>query len=241
MAGVNIGRETLTDGAGVFTLSELEPGAMTLMFTSSGYVDLQRSETIRADTTLDVRLDRGPEPGFVLSGHVTTLWGEAIGDVGVEAVHDGRVFGGGTTDRNGVYSIPTLPAQDYVVRAIKFGYVTPQLPTTLAGNTTLDIRLDRVRVAITGLIDEAAPCIGAISGARVEIVDGPDAGRATTSGSSGYVLQNINWGTFTLRASKEGYTAMNVSLTVQPPGSGNPPAPQTVQQNFRLANTGPCP
>jgi hypothetical protein len=48
--------------------------------------------------------------------------------------------------------------------------------------------------------------VGPITGARVEVVDGPDAGAVATSSVSGYSLSNINWGTFTLRASKSGYT-----------------------------------
>jgi large repetitive protein len=240
--GVNAGRATMTNGAGAYTLTDLLPGTMTLLFTSSGYLDLRRTETIQRDTTLDVRLVRGPEPGVVLSGRVTTMWGEVLGDVGVEAVHDGRVFGGGTTDRSGVYSIPTLPTQDYIVRALKFGYVTPQIPVTLVSNTTLDIRMDRVRVSIVGSVDQMMPCVGPIIDARVEIVDGPDAGAAVTASVSGYSLSNINWGTFTLRASKSGYTPVSVSMNVAAPGSGFPPAPQTVRQDFRLERTsGGCP
>ncbi len=232
--GANAGRETFTDGAGRYQFSNLMAGAMTLQFSSSGYLDLRRTENIHADTTLEVRLDRGPEPGFVLSGSVTTLWGEPIDDVGVEAVHGGRVAGGGTTNRSGVYSIPTLPAQDYIVRAIKFGYRTPQLPLSLNANATLDIALDRVRIEINGAVEEAPPCSGVVTGARVEIVDGPDAGMTSTSTDGKYRLENINWGRFRLRASSAGYTPAEVSVNALPPGSGNPPAPIQVQVHVPL-------
>lgn len=232
--GPNMGRETLTNGAGRYEFADLAAGMTTLRFSSSGYLDLQRTENIQSDTTLEVRLDRGPEPGFVLSGVVTTQWGEPLDDVGVEAVHDGRVFGGGTTNRSGVYSIPTLPAQDYIVRAIKWGYRTPQLPLVLSANATLNIALDRVRIEVSGFVDEVQPCVGAITGARIEIVDGPDAGVSSTSTSSGYRLENINWGTFRMRASRSGYETVETTVDAQPPGSGNPPAPGKVSVHFRL-------
>jgi hypothetical protein len=235
--GANAGRETLTNGAGHYEFADLMPGTMTLQFSSSGYLDLRRTELIRADTTLEVRLDRGPEPGVVLSGVVTTRWGAPIDDVGVEAVHDGRMFGGGTTNRSGAYSIPTLPVQDYIVRAIKFGYRTPQLPITLTANATLDIALDRVRIEVAGVVEEAPPCSGVIAGARVEIVDGPDAGLSATSTDAGFRIEHVNWGRFTLRVSKAGYTSAEASIDSQPPGSGNPPAPIRVQVNVPLKRT----
>jgi hypothetical protein len=237
--GPNIGRESVTNGAGHYEFANLVAGTVTLRFSSSGYLDLQRTENIQSDTTLEVRLDRGPEPGFVLSGVVTTQWGAPIDDVGVEAVHDGRVFGGGTTNRSGVYSIPTLPAQDYTVRAIKWGYRTPQLPLALSANATLNIALDRVRIEVGGSVDEAQPCIGVITGARVEIIDGPDAGVSFTSTSAGYRLENVNWGTLRLRASRSGYETAEATVEAPPPGSGNPPAPARVQVYFHLRRVAP--
>ncbi len=236
--GPNSGRESLTNGAGRYEFSNLIAGMMTLRFSSSGYLDLRRTETIQSDTTLEVRLDRGPEPGFVLSGVVTTQWGEPIDDVGVEAVRDGRVFGGGTTNRSGVYSIPTLPAQDYTVRAIKFGYRTPQVPLTLSANATLNIALDRVRIEVSGVVEEVAPCSGVVTDARVEIVDGPDAGMSFTSTGTGYRFENVNWGTFKILTSRSGYETAEVSVNSQPPGSGNPPAPVRVQVNLPLRRVG---
>lgn len=241
LEGPNAGRETMTNPAGSFTLPDLIAGTIVLQFTNPSYVDLRRTEAVLRDTTIEVTLERGPLPGFVLSGLITTQWGAPIDDVGVEAVHDGRVAGGGTSNREGRYSIPTLPAQAYVVRAIKWGYVTPQVPLTLAGNTTLDIVLSRVRVEISGTVEEAPPCVGFVDGARVEIVDGPDAGMfASSSSPSGYRLENVNWGTFRLRASKAGYATSEVTMNVDAPGSGSPPAPARLTQFFRLQRSGGC-
>jgi hypothetical protein len=238
--GPNAGLETMTNGAGSYTLPDLAPGVLTLLFTNSSYIDLRRTEVVRSDLTLEVTLERGPLPGFTLSGLVATQWGDPINDVGVEAVHDGRVAGGGTTNRSGRYSIPTLPAQVYLVRAIKFGYRTPQHTLALSGDAGLDIVMDRVRVAITGAVDEIAPCMGTIDGARVEVADGPDAGVSVTASASGYRLENINWGSFKLRASKPGYVSSEVTMNVDAPGSGSPQAPSTVRQDFRLQRTTGC-
>jgi hypothetical protein len=181
----------------------------------------------------------------VLSGKVTTQWGELVGDVGVEARRDGRVMGGGSHAPGGGYRIPTLPAGDYIIHVIKWGYVDPQRPITLTADTTLDFALDRVRVSLYGVVNEAAPCRGAIQDARVEIVNGPDAGVSVSSTSNGYRFARIiNWGRFTLRASKAGYVPLEISMDVASPGSRvgreELPAPVDVQQDLALQRTGAC-
>jgi hypothetical protein len=236
--GVNTGRSTFSND-GNYQLADLAPGTLTLQFTTSEYRDLQRTEAVRANTTLNVQLER---KGLTLSGRISTEWGESIGDVGVEALHDGRVAGGGTSDRStqttGLYRIPTLPPADYVVRAIKWGYVTLQRPVTMTGDTTLDFVLDRVRVSIFGVVMEAPPCGGVIQDARVEIVTGPDVGSGVSSTATGYRLTNINWGKFRLRAAKTGYMPVEMSMDMSSPGSKEgreeQPAPSNVQQDFVL-------
>lgn len=235
-------RSALSDDSGHYMLGELEPGTLKLQFTSSEYRDLLRTEVVQANATLDVQLER---KGLTISGVITTQWGEPIGDAGVEAVRDGRVAGGGTSGANGVYRIPTLPAADYSVRPIKWGYVAQQRPVTLTGDATLDFVLDRTRVSIFGAVREAAPCSGTVQDVRIEIVSGPDAGTGGATAANGYQLKNINWGRFRIRASKAGYTPNEVSMDVLSPGSScfSCPfvnAPTEVQQDFVLQRTGSC-
>lgn len=219
--GVNTGRFTYSTDAGRYELTDLEPGAFTVQFEGGEYVDARRADEFRVNTTLNVQLEK---KGFVLSGVIKTQWGEPIGDVGVNAIHDGRIMGGAGGESAGVpggYRIPTLPAMDYIVRALKWGYVTQERPVTMTGDTTLDFVLDRIRVSMFGAVGEAAPCAGAIPDARVEIVSGPDAGVSALSTATGYQLKNgaraINWGKFTLRASKTGYVPAELSIEVFPP------------------------
>ena len=253
--GVNAGREVSSAG-GVYRLTDLEPGTMTLHFSTSGYKDQLRTVDLRTDTTLDVGLEPGPWPGFVISGNITTEWGELIHDPGVEAVRDGRVYGGGSRPPAGTgvsYWIPTLPAGDYVLRVIKGGYENPQPSVTLTGDTRLDIVLKRVKILLFGTVREAAPCSGAIQDARVEIVSGPDAGFAVTTTASGYRTQKIiNWGKFSVRASKAGYVPVAVTMDLPFPGAscevGNPEypgcsyihAPSEIERNFVLQRTNSC-
>jgi hypothetical protein len=245
--GVNAGRSTVSND-GTYQLADLEPGTFTVQFTTSEYRDLRRTEVVRANATLDVQLER---KGLTLSGRITTQWGEPIHDAGVEARSDSGARGGGTSYLgNGTYRIPTLPPANYVVRVLKWGYVTPERSLTMTGDTTLDFMLDRVRVSLYGTVREAAPCSGAIQDARVEIVSGPDAGFGIATTATGYrTTRSINWGTFTLRATKAGYAPAEASMDIVPPGSQcqitmpNCPyvsAPSEIQQDFVLQRTGGC-
>jgi hypothetical protein len=55
-----------------------------------------------------------------------------------------------------------------------------------------------------------------INGALVQILDGPDAGKSSLTDRSGsqYEIAGVAWGTFRLRASKEGYAISDVTVTV---------------------------
>jgi hypothetical protein len=259
VSGVNAGRETYSPSPG-YKLTDLEPGVMTLHVSSSGYIDQLLTVDVRTDTTLDVGLEPGPWPGFVISGKITTEWGELINDPGVEATRDGRTYGGGSRPPVGSgvsYRIPTLPAGEYILRVIKWGYVDPQPKVTLTRDTTLDIVLRRVKVLLFGTVREAAPCTGAIEGVEVEVVNGPDTGVGVVSTATGYrTSRTINWGQFRVRASKVGYVPAEMPIEVLPPGwscetlprppespscpPGQISAGSDVRQDFILQRTGSC-
>ena len=247
VSGVNAGRETYSPYPG-YRMADLEQGVMTLHVSSSGYTDRLLTVDVRTDTTLDIGLEPAPWPGFVVSGRITTEWGELIDDPGVEAWRDGRVYGGGSRPPVGSgvsYRIPTLPSGEYSLHVIKGGYEDPRPTVTLTRDTTLDIVLKRVKVLLFGTVREAAPCSGAIEGVEVEVVNGPDVGVGVVSTATGYrTSRTINWGRFTLRASKIGYVTVDMAMDVPYPGSRcfSCPfvAPVEVEQNLVLRRTGGC-
>lgn len=246
--GVNAGRETSSYMG--YTFADLEPGTMTLLVSTSGYQELRRTVTVLNDTTLDIGLEPGPWAGFVLSGVIREEWGEPIGDVGIEARKDGRVYGGDARNSGvaGGYRIPTLPAGDYVLMVFKGGYRTPLSPplnVTVTRDTTFDFVLSRARILLFGKVSEAPPCSGAIQDAEVEIVSGPDTGVGVGTTATGYrTSKTINWGKFRVRATKIGYLPVEVSMDVPYPGSRcfSCPfdAPAEVEQDFILQRMGGC-
>jgi Carboxypeptidase regulatory-like domain/Bacterial Ig-like domain (group 2) len=164
-----------------------------------------------------------PPPGppaqtYTLSGVLrATPLNESVSGANVEAMHGGRVVATATTDGRGLYVLTGLIAQEYVLSMRKVGYYARSVDVLVSGDTTRDLVMDRNRVALMGIVREATPCFGAaINAALVQILDGPDAGRSSLTDRSGsqYEIPGVAWGTFRLRASKEGYATSDVTVTV---------------------------
>jgi Carboxypeptidase regulatory-like domain/Bacterial Ig-like domain (group 2) len=161
----------------------------------------------------------GPPPQtYTLSGTLrATPLNESVAGVNIEAMHGGLVVATATTDGGGFYRLTGLIAQEYVVRMSKVGYYARTVDVLVSGDTTRDLVMDRNRVALTGIVREAPPCTGsALNAALVQILDGPDAGKSSLTDRSGsqYEIANVAWGTFRLRASKDGYATSDVTVTV---------------------------
>ena len=242
--GVDAGRTAAADGAGRYVLAGLSAGQFRVYFRHAGYDTLAATVTLAADQTLDVVLTQGAPPApappapttYTLTGVIrATPLNEVLVDAHVEAMHGGSPTVSVTTDGTGTYRLPGLERQQYVLRMTKAGYNAANRDFTVTGDATLDLVMDRNRVTIEGFVDEAQPCFGPILETRVEVVSGPDAGKFSLNDRTGFSYQvaGVAWGTFTLRASKATYTAVDVPLTVPPPlaFSGT-----IVTQHFRLPN-----
>jgi carboxypeptidase family protein len=169
-----------------------------------------------------------------LSGKVTaTPLGEAVPNAQIEAMHGGAATITAMSDASGSYVLRGLLPQQYVIRTTKNGYFVRNQDVTMAGDVRVDIVMARNQVAVTGSVTEAAPCSAGVENARVEILDGPDAGKSASAGSGTYTIAGVSWGTFRLRASKTGYNASEATLDVPPPlAVGGAIA----RQNFGLQN-----
>jgi hypothetical protein len=95
-------------------------------------------------------------------------------------------------------------------------------PTPTPTPTTFTLR---------GQVSETAPfTANKIAGAKVEFVDGANAGKsATTDNDGNYTISNASRGGFTLRATADGFHSTSVGVTLT----------SDVTQNFQLQRAGP--
>lgn len=68
--------------------------------------------------------------------------------------------------------------------------------------------------SLSGIVRDSRS-LGAVAGARVEIIAGPVVGMASATNSAGeFVLSSVQTGAFTIRVSRDGYAVMDRTLTV---------------------------
>jgi hypothetical protein len=239
--GPDAGKIATTDGSGRYVLAGLGAGQFHVYVRKSGHDTFATAVSLSGDQTLDVALRQTPaapmpQPTtYLLTGVVrATPLNELLSDARVEAIRDGKAEVSSNTNSSGDYRLPGLAPARYLLRLTKYGYHATDQEVVISGDGHLDLAMDRNRVTIQGFVDEAQPCTGTIQGTRVEVVDGPDAGRFSLNDKTGFLYQitGVAWGTFTLRASKQTYTAVDVTLSVPAPLATE----STVTQHFRLPN-----
>jgi hypothetical protein len=80
----------------------------------------------------------------------------------------------------------------------------PAAPTPVATSYTL-----------TGTVSETLPVAGVVSDVRIDVLDGPNAGRSAMTDNGGrYTMSGLSSGMFQLRASKSGYVRMERSVSL---------------------------
>jgi hypothetical protein len=158
-----------------------------------------------------------------------------VGGARVEAAHGGDADIVTTADSAGNFRLAGLSAQEYVIRTFKDGYNVRNRDVLMVADARVDIAMARNRVAVIGSVTEVA-CTTTIDGVRVEVIDGPDAGKSGISGSSRYEISDVSWGSFRVRASRVGYSPAEMSLNVPPPF---PISGATVRADFQLPSLVP--
>jgi L-asparaginase II len=68
---------------------------------------------------------------------------------------------------------------------------------------------------LSGTVSETSPITGVVSDVRIDVLDGPNAGRSAMTDNGGrYTMSGLSTGMFQLRASKSGYVRMERSVSL---------------------------
>ena len=152
-----------------------------------------------------------------VSGTVRDDTGAPVADATVFVGCGGCKTGPGfstTTNANGFYS-GKIRAGTFDMSVRKPGYTTLSIygSVVVTGDITRDVTL-KPGVIISGRTYEEG--VGDLIGVRVEVITGPDAGTADTTGSPGVPNAysfSVRPGTFRIRATKDGYVPIERDIT----------------------------
>ena len=148
-----------------------------------------------------------------MTGIVSSTTGQRIGGATVTAI-DGPDVGRSTVaNSNGEYRFDTLTIANANFRANAPGFAEDRRGTFVNGTNTLNFTLTPASGSVAGTVRSAAG--ERLPDVRLTIVEGPDRGRETTTGSTGeYRFDGLSVGTITVRASRSGYLDVRREITV---------------------------
>jgi hypothetical protein len=157
---------------------------------------------------------------FSLNGQITDgATAVAIAGATVSVADGSNAGKSATTDASGNYSLSGLQSSGFTVIVSASGYQTFSKGTTLTASQTLSFQLARVPVApstftVSGTATDGTSH-GVLPNIAVQIADGANAGKSTTTDGSGtYGIAGVTPGTFTLSASAVSYETTSTQVTV---------------------------
>lgn len=210
---------TATGEDGAYLIDPLAAGDYLIVARKRGYVQQSQEVTVTAGapTVLDFTLEDRDNDGSLV-GYVRDGDGNPIAGAAVVVEPSSRCVAQTETDENGAYTIAPLGAGDYSVIASKDGYdsQTQEVTVTAGEPTQLDFVLGGGQPGrIYGYVNGGDL---ALVGAVVEVVSGPTDGETQAGYNGSYELADLMPGQYTLRASMDGYTPEEHTITL---GSGD--------------------
>ena len=152
---------------------------------------------------------------YTLTGVITdTSTHRAIPGARLEVLTGPNAGTSATADQSGTYVLSDLVAGSFRLRASADNYTSGEQGVTVPDNPRADFELRHIAYTLTGVITDSNTHVG-IVGARVEAINGPNAGKSMTTDATGaYVMAELVAGTSRMRASAAGYESGEQNVTV---------------------------
>jgi protocatechuate 3,4-dioxygenase beta subunit len=211
---VNTGN-VLTDSSGGYSFSGLSTGSYSVSVTDSDFTTpAAQPVTVTAGGTATATFTMTATSG--ISGTVSDSQtpAQSVGGATVSYSGTGGTTGAGTTttDSTGTYAFNGVPPGTYSVTVTKTGFTSPaaQTPTVASGSTaTVNFTLSATS-GISGAVTDSQAPAQPVSGATVSYTGTggtTGSGTTTTSSSGGYTFNGVPPGTYSVTASRAGFTS----------------------------------
>ncbi|MFC7370130.1 carboxypeptidase regulatory-like domain-containing protein [Fictibacillus iocasae] len=205
-----------TDQNGDYTIPNLPSGNITVIASAQGFANASTEVTLaRGQNLLDVDLAFPSGLPASVSGTVTNEAGVPISGATIQILdEDGNLIGTATSDSNGDYTIPNLPAGSFTVFVSAVGFQNESLGITLAvGQDLTDVDFALAAIGAPGTLSgqvtnaTGTPIVDTLVTVRDE--NGFVVATATTGPDGTYTITGLDPGTVTVT-----FTAVNFSTFV---------------------------
>jgi hypothetical protein len=211
LSGAGTGTAT-GDASGNYSFASLANGTYTVTPSRSGYTfsPVSQTVTVSGANVTSVNFTGTANPTYTISGTVSPI---AAGN-GTTLTLSGAGTGTATGDASGNYSFANLANGTYTVTPSRAGYTfSPPSQTVIVNGANLTgINFTATAVPTWTISGNVSP-VTAGNGAILTL-SGAATGTATGDGSGNYSFTNLASGTYTVTASRSGYSFTPASQTV---------------------------
>lgn len=220
--GSQVRYETTTNTSGSYSIANIDPATYTLAASKTGYspssenLDVSSGQSI---TGREIRLTSNILPGSLSGTVVETNSTVPIPNAVVQLKIGSQVRYEATTNASGNYSIAAIDPAAYTLVASKTGYSSWSENLNLGSgqqitNKSLNLTPVMNGASVSGHIATSgsnAP----IENATIQLKSGGQVKYQTTTGSAGdFVFNEVQAGSYSLVASKNGYSIWNENINV---------------------------
>ncbi|MDQ7065329.1 MAG: carboxypeptidase regulatory-like domain-containing protein [candidate division KSB1 bacterium] len=206
-----------TNLQGKFFLDNLVPGTYQLSLSLSGYADKDTTLVLGKKASLDLALQLNRLTGTI-SGRVTAE-GQPLADATITASSPEGSYTA-LSDPFGNFVLTGLPKTAYTLSAVKSGYSQPAaIANVIPDSNGLNFDLIPNKARLAGVVKD-----GDLVLENVQInIKGKagNTGFATTGASGVFVIENLAADTYTLEATRQGFTMVQDSIVVVLPPGGS--------------------
>lgn len=198
-----------TDAAGRFGFDSLASGAYTLLVNSAGFANLSIGAIVQSGQNTDVAIQLIRQSGTI-GGRVFAPGGLPIANAEVSVSLNGAVIIRTITDADGIFFIPSLYPQTYLVAVVAEGFAAQSLGVLVEPllEAALDFALVRQTGSLSGFITDASggQLAGAVINVRVNFLSITTQTAQVLSDDNGlYSLAGLLPGQYTITVSLQGF------------------------------------
>lgn len=222
-----LGLSAVTDASGVYQISNVPAGNLSLIVTKSGYTEVSATAKLTAQQTLlfSPSLQEAVTLGVSVSGIIAEYGTDAVlAGAKVDVLKEGVIVASVLSNTDGQYSIKDITAADLDIEVSLLGYHTVSASAKPKDGNRLEFSPKLTPVSQTPVVTEGGiigTVVDSVTGRGIESValavtyDTGAVINLVTGMDGEFSIADMEPGAITLELTKTGYQSMQAQLTIE--------------------------